>query len=165
MADVNTQIYQPLQAPQQQPMTPLSVLQMIGQINTNRLFDQEYSARQNIGQAYHDNTLPGGNINTPGLRTQIGQTGGFRAGEGLQQATSNSEADTRLKGVYQQTLHSIFGHNATEKDISDQKIAESMAAASRQGVPGPMIQDYVRSLPRGDTKQGQAARRDWAVTR
>ena len=109
MADVNTQIYQPLQAPQQQPMTPLSVLQMIGQMNTNRLFDQEYSARQNIGQAYHDNTLPGGNINEPGLRTQIGQTGGFRAGEGLQQATANSSADVDLKSKHQQIMRHNLG--------------------------------------------------------
>src|SRR5262245_43851782 len=111
--DVNTQIYQPLQFQQQHQLSPLEVLQMIGSINQSRLFEQEYRSRQNIGQAYRRNTLPNGEINTPGLRSDIGQTGGFRAGEGLQQATTNSTADVALKSSYQQILRGIFGQLAT----------------------------------------------------
>jgi hypothetical protein len=161
MADVNTQIYQPLQAPQQQPMTPLSVLQMIGQINTNRLFDQEYSARQNIGQAYHDNTLPGGNINEPGLRTQIGQTGGFRAGEGLQQANANSSSDVDLKSKHQQIMRHNFGALAAKPNVTDADIAQAAVASSAQGVPGQVVQDYAATMPR---EKDAAKRKEWLVT-
>lgn len=162
MAEVNTQSYQPLQSPQQQQLGPLQILQMIGQLNQNRLFSQEFEARQNIGEAYRKNTGPNGEINTPGLRSQIGQTGGFRAGEGLQQATSNSTADVALKSSYQGILRSTFGQLATKPVITDQDISTAKADAARQGVPGAFIQDFASSIPRGG-KKAQSDLKDWAV--
>lgn len=161
MADVNTAIYQPLQAPQQQQLGPLQVLQMIGQLNSNKLFQQEFQARQAIGQAYQDNTGPNGEINTPGLRTQIGQTGGFHAGEGLSQATANSASDAGLKSTYQTILRQTFGQLATKPVITDQDISTAKADAARQGVPGAFIQDYAATIPMGGRK---GALKDWAVS-
>lgn len=165
MADVNTQTYQPLQSQNQGQMNPLQVLQLIGQVNQNKLFNQEFEARQAIGNAYRANTGPNGEINTPGLRSDIGQNGGFRAGEGLAQATQNSSADASLKGAYQQTLHGIFGQLATKPAVTDQDISAAKADAARQGVPGQFIQDYVSSLPGANSKKSQDARKDWFVSR
>src|SRR6185437_2074700 len=164
MADVNTAIYQPLQAPQQQQLGPLQVLQLIGQLNQNRLFNQEFQARQNIGNAYRDNTGDNGELNSPGLRSQIGQTGGFLAGEGLHQATANSAADAGLKSTYQTILRSTFGQLATKPVITDQDISTAKADAARQGVPGAFIQDYAATMPMGGSRKGQAALKDWAVS-
>lgn len=158
MTEVNTAIYSPLQAPQQQQLQPLQILQMIGQLNANKLFEQEYTARQNIGQAYHDNTGPNGEINAPGLRSQIGQTGGFHAGEALGQATGNSDADVKLKSTYAQILRQNFGQLATKPLITDADISSAKAAAAAQGIPGAAIQDFVSTLPRDPAK-----RKDWAV--
>jgi len=63
MGQVDTSFYRPLQAPAQQ--SPLELLQMLGQA-------QNYQARQAIGEAYRRNTLPNGEINVPGLRSDIG---------------------------------------------------------------------------------------------
>src|SRR6185437_1012036 len=161
MADVNTAIYQPLQAPQQQQLGPLQVLQLIGQLNQNRLFNQEFQARQNIGNAYRDNTGDNGELNSPGLRSQIGQTGGFLAGEGLHQATANSAADAGLKSTYQTILRSTFGQLATKPVITDQDISTAKADAARQGVPGAFIQDFAATIP---TSGRRSALKDWAVT-
>lgn len=161
MADVNTAIYQPLQTPQQ---NPLQVLQMLGALNQAKLFSQEFNARQAIGQAYRDNTGPNGELNTPGLRSQIGQTGGFLAGEGLSQATANSSADAALKSTYQGILRQTFGQLATKPVITDQDINTAKADAARQGVPGAFIQDYADTMPMGGSRKGQAALKDWAVS-
>lgn len=164
MADVNTAIYQPLQAPQQQQLGPLQILQMISSLNQAKLFEQEFQARQNIGEAYRQNTLPNGEINAPGLRTQIGQTGGFHAGEGLSQATANSAADAGLKSTYQQILRQTFGALSSKPVITDQDISAAKADAARQGVPGAFIQDYLADMPRARSTKEQGARKEWAVT-
>lgn len=160
MADIMN-VYQPLQTPQQ---NPLQVLQMLGALNQAKLFNQEYQARQAIGNAYRANTGDNGELNTPGLRSQIGQTGGFLAGEGLSQATANSSADAALKSTYQQILRQTFGQLATKPVITDEDISIAKADAARQGVPGSFIQDYAATIPMGGTRKGQAATKDWAVT-
>lgn len=163
MAEVNTALYAPLQATQQPQLGPLQVLQMIGQLNQNKLFDQEFTARQNIGQAYKDNTLPGGEINAPGLRTQVGQTGGFHAGDALGQATANSAADAGLKTTYQTILRQNFGQLATKPLITDADISGAKASAAAQGVPGAAIQDFVSTMPRVNSRKDHDALKDWAV--
>jgi hypothetical protein len=159
MPDVNTGMYQPLIAPQQPALGPLQVLQLIGQLNQNKLFEQTYNARQAIGKAYENNTLPNGDLNAPGLRTDIGRTGGFLAGEGLGQATQNSEADVRLKSSYAGVLRQIFGQLSTKAVITPQDIATAKAAAAAQGVPGGVIQDFAASIPRNSKEW-----KDFAVT-
>ncbi len=160
MADVMN-VYQPLQTPQQ---NPLQVLQMLGALNQAKLFNQEFQARQAIGNAYRDNTGVNGELNTPGLRSQIGQTGGFLAGEGLSQATANSSADAALKSTYQGILRQTFGQLATKPVITDEDISNAKADAARQGVPGSFIQDYAATMPVGGSRKGQAALKDWAVS-
>lgn len=157
MADVNTGMYQPLAAPQQQ-MSPLQALQLIGQLNANKLFNQEFEARQAIGNAYRANTGTNGEINTPGLRTDLGRNGGFLAGEALAQGIANSSADADLKSKYQQILRSTFGQLATKSLVTPQDISSAKADAARQGVPGAFIQDFASTMP-----QGKEAK-DWLVT-
>jgi hypothetical protein len=55
-------------------MNPLQVLQMLSVANQHRNFEQEYSARQPIGQAYKDRVSPTGEVDAlmagyPGIST------------------------------------------------------------------------------------------------
>src|ERR1700722_13210667 len=153
MADVNTQIYQPLQASQQQQMTPLGVLQMIGQLNQNKLFNQEFQARQNIGQAWQNSVGPDGTVNYPQAQTEIAKTGGFRAGEALGQATQNSDADLKLRSGWQQTLRGIYGQFATLPNITDDHLAQAKVDAAGAGIPPAAIQQFVSTMPRKSNKK------------
>ena len=153
MADVDVSFYKPLQAPQQQ--NPLQLLQLLAGA-------QEYQARQAIGNAYRDNTGPDGEINVPGLRSQIGQTGGFLSGQGLQQATANSAADLGLKTSYMQALHQRVGALAGKPNITDEDIAQAKVDAGAQGVPGGVVQHYFETLP---SVKDQAKLRKSLVTR
>jgi hypothetical protein len=161
MPDVNTNMYQPLQAPQQQQLGPLQVLQMIGQLNQNKLFNQEFQARQNIGQAWQNSVGPDGSVNYPQAQTEIAKTGGFRAGEGLSQATANSDADLKLRSGWQQTLRGIYGQFATLPNITDDHLAQAKVDAAGAGIPPAAIQQFVSTMPR---TSNQKALKNWATT-
>ena len=113
MADVgqvSTNLYQPLAPPPQQ--NPLQLLQLLAGA-------QEYQARQAIGNAYRDNTGPDGEINVPGLRSQMADRC-FLAGQSLQQATANSAADLGLKTSYLQALRQRYGVLASKPNVTDE---------------------------------------------
>ena len=156
MTDVSTQIYQPFQANQQQ-LNPLQVLQMIGQINSNRLFEQEIQSRQAIGDAYRNSVDPTtGQLDTDKLQRLTPLTG-YHAPEAVRQGIAASTETTGLKSTYQQILRQTFGALASKPTITDQDISAAMVDAGRQGVPGGFIQSYLSSMPQGN-------RRTWAVT-
>ena len=116
MADVgtvSTDIYRPLQSPQQQQMQPLDVVRLIGGLQENQIRQRNMDALQSIGGSYSRNVSPTGDINVSGLRSDIARNGGVLAGEGLSQATANSDADLKLRSGWQQTLRGIYGQFAT----------------------------------------------------
>jgi hypothetical protein len=160
MADV-ANVYQPLQAPQQQQLSPLAVLQMIGQMNANRQFEQEYSARQAIGDAWKNRTRPDGSTDYSGVQGDIARNGGFLAGEGLSQAIRNSSAATDLQSKHQQIMRQNFGSLAAKPNVTDADIAQAAVASSAQGVPGQVVQDYAATMPR---EKDAARRKEWLVT-
>ena len=89
MADVgtvSTNIYRPLQSPQQQ-MQPLDLVRLIGGLQENQIRQRSMDALQAIGGVYNRNVSPTGDINVSGLRSDIARNGGVLAGEGLSQAT------------------------------------------------------------------------------
>ena len=152
VGQVNMSSYQPLAPPPQQ--NPLQLLQLLAGA-------QEYRARQAIGNAYRDNTGPDGEINVPGLRSQIGQTGGFLAGQGLQQATANSAADLGLKTSYLQALRQRYGALASKPNVTDEDFAQAKVDLGAQGVPGGVIQQYDSMRP---SVKDQAKLRQHLVT-
>src|ERR1700757_1566494 len=121
MADVgtvNTDIYRPFQ-PQPQQMQPLDMIRLIGGLQENQNRQRNMDALQSIGQAYNRNVSPTGEIDVPGLRSDIARNGGVLAGEGLGQATANSDADLKLRSGWQQTLRGIYGQFANQPNVTD----------------------------------------------
>lgn len=146
MAEVNTDIYKP--NPNSQPMNPLQVLQMMSGINQLKLFEQTYKARENIGQAYRDNVRPDGTIDQQGLHRDIGQGGGFLAGEATGTAISNTGSQFDVQARQQRHAQELFGTladmpnptradvlNHAVKAIRNTNIPESMALSLINGVP------------------------------
>ena len=165
MADVgsvNTNIYQPLQAPQQQQMTPLDALKLLGQLRENQFLQQRNDALQGIGGAYSRNVSPTGDIDVGGLRGDIARNGGMLAGEGLSQATANSDADLKLRSSWQQTLRGVYGQLATLPSVTDDDLARAKVDAAGSGVPPGVIQQFVSTMPR---TSNPAALKTWFVTK
>lgn len=163
MADVgqvNTDIYRPFQSPQQQ-MTPLDMIRIIGGLQENQIRQRQMDALQAIGGAYGRNVSPDGTIDVPGLRSDIARNGGVLAGEGLSQATANSDAELRLRGSWQQALRSIYGPLATQPSVNDDDLAAAKVAAAGAGVPPGVIQQFVSTMPR---PTNQKALKNWATT-
>jgi hypothetical protein len=165
MADVvATDIYRPLQSPQQQQMQPADVVRLIGGMQENQIRQRSMDALQAIGGAYNRNVSPTGDINVSGLRSDIARNGGVLAGEGLNQATANSDADLRLRSGWQQTLRGIYGQLATLPNITDDHLAAAKVSAAGAGVPPGVIQQFVATMPRVRSTKDENARRQWLVT-
>ena len=163
MADVgtvSTDIYRPLQSPQQQ-MQPLDVVRLIGGLQENQIRQRNMDALQAIGGAYNRNVSPTGDINVSGLRSDIARNGGVLAGEGLSQATANSDADLKLRSGWQQTLRGIYGQLATLPNITDDHLAQAKVDAAGAGIPPAAIQQFVSTMPRASN---QKALKNWATT-
>lgn len=162
MGDVNTAIYQPLQAPQQQQLGPLQILQMIGQMQQNQAQASEIDSRQKIGKMWNDVRDPvTGKLDTQKLLS-VAPTTGWYAPEAVRQATENTSALTDLDNKYQGTLHGIFGDLSTKSNITPQDISERKALAAAARVPGAVIQQYLQTMPNLDN---QKAVKDWTATR
>jgi hypothetical protein len=55
---------------------PTKILGLVGQLNQNALFQQQFSARKAIGQAYQDAIRPDGSIDTQTLKLSLGSRTG-----------------------------------------------------------------------------------------
>jgi hypothetical protein len=167
MADVgtvSTDIYRPLQSPQQQQVQPLDVVRLIGGLQENQIRQRNMDALQAIGGAYNRNVSPSGDINVSGLRSDIARNGGVLAGEGLSQATANSDADLKLRSGWQQTLRGIYGQLGTQDNVSDDDLAAAKVAAADAGVPPGVIRNFTASMPRVKSAKDENARRQWFLT-
>jgi hypothetical protein len=167
MADVgqvNTNLYQPLQPPNQGQMQPLDVIRMIGGLQENQIRQRNMDALQGISGAYSRHVSPTGETDVPGLRGDIARNGGVLAGEGLSQATANSDAEMRLRSGWQQTLRGIYGQLATQPDVTDDDLSAAKVAAAGADVPPGVIQQFVSTMPRVKSAKDQDARRQWFLT-
>jgi len=156
MADVNTAIYQPLQAPQQQ-LGPLQVLQMIGQLNANKLFQQEFDSRQAIGDAYKASNGPNG-LDAQKLRSLLPNVG-YHAPEAVASGIANESASTDLDSKYQQAASQVIGELSTHKTITPVDISQAKQRLAAMRVPGGAITSIFSSAPT-DPKELKA----WAAT-
>lgn len=139
MAEVSTDIYKSLQ-PQDPLKQPLSIMQLLGAVNQNRLFNQTYNARENIGNAYRANVDEQGNIDNRGLARDIGRTGGFLAGEGLGTATANATAQFANQKTQQNYLQQTLGALASKPDLNWRDVSTwAQNVARNTNAPPEMI--------------------------
>src|ERR1700688_2463103 len=105
MAEINALYPAPPQPQQQQGLlqqNPLALIPAIGQI-------QEFTARQNIGEAYRRNTKPDGTMDQQGLMRDLATTGGFKAGEAVGQGISNQSALIEQKNKQAAVMNDVIG--------------------------------------------------------
>ena len=105
MTEINALYPAPPQPQQQQGLlqqNPLALIPAIGQI-------QEFTARQNIGEAYRRNTKPDGTMDQQGLMRDLATTGGFKAGEAVGQGISNQSALIEQKNKQAAVMNDVIG--------------------------------------------------------
>lgn len=132
MAEINSDIYKSL-GQNNQAMSPLQVLQLLGQVNQNKLFNQTYDSRQKIGQAYQNNVDQNGKINNSGLMRDIAGSG-FLAPEAAGQAINNSTAQFGLDTNKLQFAQKTLGALASKPDVTTSDVAGWAANSARAGV-------------------------------
>lgn len=138
MAEVNTDIYKSIGQGNDPLKQPLAIMQLLGAVNQNKLFNQTYDSREKIGQAWKNNVGPDGKINNAGvIRDAAGA--GFLApeavGQGISNSTNQFALDTGKLKFAQQTLGAL----ASKPDLKTSDIAGWAANAARAGVDADTI--------------------------
>ena len=110
MPDVDTSMYKTLGQNNNPLKQPLEIMQLLGAVNQNKLFNQTYDSREKIGNAWRDNVGPDGKINNQGLMRAVAGAG-FLAPEAAGQAISNSTnqfgLDTNKLNFAQKTIGAL----------------------------------------------------------
>lgn len=150
MTDVDTSVYARLGQGNDPLKTPMSIMQLLGAVNQNKLFQQTYDARQNIGEAYKRNVGADGKIDNRGLTRDIAGTGGFLAGEGVGTAGANATQQFGLDTTKLKTAQSIIGALASKKDLSLPDVAAAAVNMKRAGID----QDIIDGVLNGAYKSG-----------
>jgi len=155
MADVNTAIYGSL-GQNNQSMTPLQIIQLIGGIKQNQLMQQTIDARQGITDAYSANP-------NPDLAT-IGQKAGYFAPQIIGQQTQNTTAQSALDQSQQDVIQRRLGAvgSLPNPTIDDVTSALTSAAKDNPTIPPAMITsrlDEARALA-----DNPKALKKWALT-
>lgn len=162
MADTNTDIYKTLGQNNQQ-MTPLQILQLLGQANNLKLQQQNIEANTGVTESFKQNVNPDGTLNYPGLTKSLAERGGIKAPETLNQVMSNTTGYNALRQTQQDAIQKRFGAvgslpNPTMGDIYS---AGVHAMRDNPTIPPEMIMkriDEARSIK--DPKK----LKEWALT-
>lgn len=157
MADISS-LYP--QAPQQSnALNPLSIIGAVQGINQAQLFNQEFKARNAIGQAYQNAINPKtGEIDTPTLMRgiQSNPDAGFLAGEASQgalarqgQSISNQNAQLDQSQKQIDLLRGIVGPLATKPGVTKNDVINAVVTASRQSpaIPTELLTNWLGSVP------------------
>lgn len=143
MSEIDSSIYSRLGQNNDPLKQPLAIMQLLGAVNQNKLFQQTYDARQNIGEAYKRNVDSAGKIDNRGLVRDIAGTGGFLAGEATGTAGANATQQFSLDTAKLQKAQSIIGSLASKKDLSTSDFASAAAALKRAGVDQDVIDSII----------------------
>lgn len=146
MADVQTGFYP--QAPTNGfgAMTPAGIVGLVQGINTNKLFQQTFDARQGVADAYKNNVGPDGTIDQPGLVRDLANSG-FNAGEALHQGTANEAARFDLLAKQHNAVRDLFGSLADKPDLSKADLYSTAAKAAKMGIDPQIIRSYLADAP------------------
>jgi len=148
---------------------PARVIGMVGQLNANALFQQQFNARKAIGQAYQGAIGDDGSIDTQKLMQGIKDNpdAGFMAGEASAGALDrqgkqidNAQKMFGLQAGQNKVLLDGIGSLADKPNISDEDLRNfAVTSARNSGVPTATILSVVGNAPKD-----QAARHEWART-
>lgn len=143
MAEVDTSFYPKASNPLD---TLTKVVGAIGGMNQNKLFEQTFQARQNVGEAYKANTNPDGTLNEEGLRRDLGRSG-FGAGEALGQGISNTKANFELNKARNDYMVTTFGSMVNDKNLTGAGAVGKLLDLSRNaGIPLAMVQPLIKDV-------------------
>lgn len=171
MGDVSSPQYPQNSAQPQNALSgdPSKVIGMIGQLNANALFQQQFNARKAIGQAYQGAIGDDGSIDTQKLMQGIkgNPDAGFMAGEAAAGALSRQgqqiDNATKMFGLQagqNKVLMDGIGSLASKPTISDEDLRNfAVTSARNSGVPTSTILSVVGSAPKD-----QKARHEWVQT-
>ena len=148
---------------------PTKILGIIGQMNQNALFQQQFNARKAIGSAYQNAIQPNGSIDTQSLMQGIKENpdAGFMAGEASQGALSrqgqqidNAQKMFGLQSGQNKLLLDGLGTLADKPKVTDEDLRNfAVTAARNSGVPTSQILSVLGSAPKD-----QAARKEWLTS-
>jgi hypothetical protein len=148
---------------------PAKVLGIVGQINSNALFQQQFNARKAIGQAYQSAIQPDGSIDTQTLMQGIKDNpdAGFMAGEASAGALSrqgqqieNASKAFGLQAGQNKLLLDGLGTLADKPKVTDDDLRNyAVTAARNSGVPTSQILSVLQAAPKD-----QAARKEWLTS-
>lgn len=137
---------------------PTKILGLIGQLNQNALFQQQFGARKAIGKAYQNAIQPDGSIDTPQLMQGIKDNpdAGFLAGEASQgalarqgQQIQNATGQLGLGAKQNEIVVNGLSALADDPHPTMEKVRDfGIRWAKQAGVPAPVINGWMRSLPR-----------------
>jgi hypothetical protein len=130
-------------------LTPTGVVGLVNGINQSRLFQQEYSARQGIADAYRDSTDPTtGVIDQQGLSARLARSG-FGAGEALHQGAVNAATQLDLQTRRTQYLRDSIGAIADKPNPTKADVVGLGVSIHRNvpSLPEEAIQGFIDNAP------------------
>lgn len=137
---------------------PAKALALVGQLNQNALFQQQFASRKAIGQAYQGAIQPDGSIDTPSLMRAIQQSpdAAFMAGEAsagaldrqgkqISNTTAQLEQDTKKNSFLVDALGSL----ADDPKLNADKVRNVAVTLARNlKLPGSMVNAWLYDLPK-----------------
>ena len=139
MAEVDTSMYRNLQ-PQDPLKTPMAIMQLLGQVNQNRLFNQTYDARQSVGAATKAAIGPDGKFDLPTFMKTLSASGpNFLAPEAAGQAVSNATNQFSLDSAKLSSAQKMIAAVAADPNAKKSDYARAATALGAAGVDPAMI--------------------------
>jgi hypothetical protein len=134
----DTSVYKTLGANNNQ-MTPLSILQLLGTANVLKLQQQNIDANTGVANSFKNNVNPDGTFNLPGLNQAIATSAGIRAPEVANQvqsyATSLNTLRQQQQGIVQDRVASVLANGGSMADL-DKEITQG--AQDNPSIPAEM---------------------------
>jgi hypothetical protein len=168
MGDVASPAYPTLQPVQGNALMsdPSKVLGIIGQLNQNALFQQQFNARKAVGQAYQNAIQPDGSIDTQSLMQGIKSSpdAAFMAGEAASGALSrqgqqidNAQKMFGLQAGQNKLVLDSLGTLADKPKVTDEDLRHwATTVARNSGIPTEQILSTVQSLPKDQAGRHEA---------
>lgn len=148
---------------------PTKIIGLVGQMNANALFQQQFNARKAIGSAYQNAIQDDGSIDTKTLMQGIKDNpdAGFMAGEASAGALDrqgkqieNAKSMFGLQAGQNKLLLDGLGTLADKPKVTDEDLRNfAVTTARNSGIPTSQILSVIGSAPKD-----QAARKEWLTT-
>lgn len=168
MPDINDLYPKPPQPTQGLASNPLAVIDLVGKLNQNALFQQQFNAHKAIGRAYQKAIRQDGSIDTQTLMQEIQRNpdAGYLAGEASAgalarqgQQITNAAAATELQMKQQRFVADAIG--SIDPNTPKSAVIDRLVALKRNipSLPSAMIANTIQDINKIDDKtpEGKAA--------